>query len=172
MDEEIAMIFNFNPINKDSRNLVHQWLQEPHVSEWFYGDGLKNTLKHLDEFLAGESLAQYWIGYDSDRPIAFFITSNVNKPTDELTKWCVDNGATITLDMFIGDKSYLGKGLAAPLIKAFLSSRFPEVKEVLIDPEASNTKAIHVYSKAGFKKIGEFIPSHSLHPHIMMRLNT
>lgn len=163
--------FHFKPVDQAHRSLVHTWLKQPYVAEWFYGQGLKNTLKHLDEFLQGSSLAQYWLAYDKNHPFAFLITSAVNKPNDELTKWCKEKGAAITLDMLIGDPHYLGKGLSYILIPEFLLNLFPRVTEVLIDPEATNSRAIHVYQKVGFKILGEFIPSHSPHPHYMMRLN-
>ncbi|MDB2614292.1 GNAT family N-acetyltransferase, partial [Chlamydiales bacterium] len=79
-------------------------------------------------------------------------------------------GTTITLDMLIGEEDYLGKSLSNVVIREFLLSEFPEVEEVLIDPEASNSRAVHVYEKVGFTILGEFIPSHSPHPHYMMRL--
>ncbi len=41
---------------------------------------------------------------------------------------------------------------------------------MLIDPEATNTKAIHVYEKVGFKIIGEFIASWHPVPHYQMSL--
>lgn len=163
--------FHFKLVDAAHRSLVHSWLKQPHVAEWFYGQGLQNTLNHLDEFLQGVSLAHYWLGLDKNHPFAFLITSSVSKPHDELTHWCSEEGDAITLDMLIGDTNYLGKGLSHLLIKEFLISQFPKVTEVLIDPEATNVKAIHVYQKAGFKILGEFIPSHSPHPHIMMRLN-
>ena len=49
-------------------------------------------------------------------------------------------------------------------------SQFPNVKRVLIDPEAANKRAIHVYQKAGFKIIGEFIASWHPVPHYQMEL--
>lgn len=55
------------------------------------------------------------------------------------------------------------------MIKAFLSEKFPQISEVLIDPEKTNKKAIYVYEKAGFKILGTFIPSHSPAPHVMMK---
>jgi RimJ/RimL family protein N-acetyltransferase len=42
---------------------------------------------------------------------------------------------------------------------------------VLIDPEATNTRAIHVYKKIGFKIVGEFIASWHPVPHYQMELN-
>lgn len=57
------------------------------------------------------------------------------------------------------DPNYIGKGRAATMIRDFLLIQFSNVKKVLIDPEATNTRAIHVYEKVGFKIIGEFIAS-------------
>lgn len=163
--------FQFKSVDVTHRELVHKWLLQPHAAQWFYGEGLQNTFNHLDEFLQGNSQSHYWLGFDKNHPFAFFITSSVLKPHDELTHWCSLEGDAMTLDMLIGDNEYLGKGLSHLLIKEFLMSQFPKVKEVLIDPEATNSRAIHVYQKVGFKILGEFIPSYSPHPHLMMRLN-
>lgn len=163
--------FRFKPVDIAHRALVHHWLTLPYVTEWFYGQGLQNTFDHLDAFLKGATNVKYWLAFDNDCPFAFLITSSVNKPEDELSQWCSSEGETITLDMLIGDTHYLGKGLAPVLIREFLASQFSHVTDVLIDPEATNARAIHVYQKAGFKILGEFIPSHSPHPHLMMRLD-
>ena len=164
--------FHFQPVDKEHLDLVHSWLKKPHVVKWFYGQGLQNTLDHLDAFLNGSCNSAYWLGFDGDHPFAFFITSFVLKPTDPLTRWCKEKGDTITLDMLIGDTNYLGKGLSHILIREFLLQQFPKAAEVLIDPEASNLHAIHIYKKVGFEIVETFIPSHSPNPHYMMRLNT
>lgn len=161
---------HYKPVDSAHQPLVHRWLAEPHVAKWFYGQGLENTLKHLDEFLNGAPF-DYWLAFDREIPFAFLITSSVQKPEDELNRWCSEKGEAITLDLFIGDQKYLGKGLSHILIQHFLLTQFPQVEEVLIDPEATNSHAIHVYQKAGFNLLGEFIPSHSPHLHYMMRLN-
>lgn len=163
--------FTFKPVDAARRGLVHRWLSQPHVAKWFYGQGLQNTIDHLDDFLNGRPSGQYWLGFDQDRPFAFLITSRVAKPQDELTKWCHAEGEAITLDFLIGETDYLGKGLSHVVIKEFLLSQFPHVSEVLIDPEVENSHAIHIYKKVGFNIEGEFIPSHSPKPHYMMRLN-
>lgn len=167
----ISCRFNFKSVDTAHRSLVHSWLTQPYVAKWFYGQGLENTLKHLEEFLQGSSQSQYWLAYDKEHPFAFFITSSVDKPHDVLASWCSEEGEAITLDMLIGDTHYLGKGLSHILIQEFLDSQFPQVAEVLIDPEATNSHAIHVYKKIGFKILGKFIPSHSPHSHYMMHLN-
>jgi ribosomal protein S18 acetylase RimI-like enzyme len=163
--------FHFQPVDQAYRSLVHHWLKQPHVAKWFYGQGLQNTINHLDDFLKGSSSGQYWIGFDQERPFAFLITSSVEKPNDELTKWCAKEGEAITLDLLIGEADYLGKGLSHIVIQEFLLSQFSNVTEVLIDPEATNSHAVHIYKKVGFTVLGEFIPSHSPHLHYMMRLD-
>jgi RimJ/RimL family protein N-acetyltransferase len=163
--------FTFKPVEATDRSLVHSWLKQPHVAEWFYGEGLQNTFEHLDQFLQGSSQSQYWLAYDNHHPFAFLITSTVAKPKDELTRWCEEDGLAITLDILIGDIAYLGRGLSYSLIREFLLSQFPQAVEVLIDPEATNARAVHVYQKVGFTILDEFIPSHSPNLHYMMRLN-
>ena len=66
--------------------------------------------------------------------------------------------------------NYLGKGIAVQMIQEFLISQFSNVKRVLIDPEATNKRAIHVYQKVGFKIIGEFVASWHPVPHYQMEL--
>ncbi len=158
------MTTKFKQVEEKDRLLVHSWIKKPHVSEWFYDEGLENTYKHMDEFIAGASDPKYWLAYDGDTPFAFLITSLVKKPMDELSCWCQAAGKTITLDILIGDEDYLGKGLSHILIKEFLLSEFPDAEEVLIDPEKANSRAVHVYEKVGFEILDEFIPSHSPHP--------
>lgn len=168
MKGNVEYLFRF--VTDNDRALVHSWLAKPHVAKWFYGDGLANTLKGIDEFVNGLTDTKYWLVCDGEKPFAFLITSLVKKPEDELTKWCRSKGTTITLDMLIGEEEYLGKKLSHLIVNEFLTSEFPEVEEVLIDPEATNSRAVHVYKKAGFHIVGELTPSHSPHLHYMMRL--
>lgn len=149
--------FHFTHAKASQRALLHHWFEQKHIKEWMHGVGLQNTLDGLEEFFLGESTTTYWVGYDKDTPFAFLITSPEVKDAT-------------TLDLFICDPSYLGKGIAVPMIKEFLRSQFSHVKRVLIDPEATNTRAIHVYQKAGFKIVGEFIASWHPVPHYQMEL--
>lgn len=160
----------FAPATSDLKSVIHQWLTLPHVTEWFYGTGLKNTYLFLDDFLSGDRKCTFYIAFDKDTPFALLLTSRVLKPNDELCRYCEEEGEAITLDMLIGDPGYLGRGLAAPLIDSFLAVCYPSVTEVLIEPEKTNIKAIHVYQNVGFRIIEETIPPHSPHPHWMMRL--
>jgi len=173
--------FTFKPAAESQRELIHQWLQQDYISEWIHGQGLQNTLSGLGKFFQYQAegkgldretkITQHWIGYDNDKPFVYLLTSNVFKNTDDIcAKYCERDGLAITLDIFIVDKEYLGKGLASTVIQEFLLSQFSDVSEVFIDPEKSNERAAHVYQKAGFRIIGEYIaPWHPV-PHYLMKL--
>jgi dienelactone hydrolase/RimJ/RimL family protein N-acetyltransferase len=150
--------FHFYQVKPSQRALLHKWFEQEHIKEWMHGVGLQNTLNGLEKYFQGKSDTTYWIGYDKDTPFAFFITS----PEGE---------DAATLDVFICDGNYLGRGLAVSMIRKFLIDHFSHMKRVLIDPEATNTRAIHVYKKVGFKIIGEFIASWHPVPHYQMELD-
>lgn len=151
------LAFNFAPVKSSQRSLIRKWLEEKHIKEWIHGVGLQNTLNGIEKFLQGTSNTTYWVGYDKGIPFALLITSP-------------EGDDAITLDLFICDLNYLGKGFSVPMIQEFLITQFPNVKRILIDPEATNTRAIHVYQKVGFKIVGEFIASWHPVPHYQMEL--
>ena len=76
-----------------------------------HGVGLQNTLNGLEKFFKKESITSYWICYDKDVPFAFFITS----PEGE---------DVTTLDVFICDANYLGKGSSAAMIQKISNRSF------------------------------------------------
>ena len=95
----------------------------------------------------------------------------MNKLSFEYAKYSETDGLGITLDIFVGDTEFLGKGLASVVIRDFLLSQFSDISEVFIDPEKSNHRAIHVYQKTGFRIVGEFIAAWHPVAHYIMKLN-
>lgn len=168
----------FEKVTSQYKSIIFRWFKEPHVMKYFYGDGLKNTLSNLDLFCKGTNnngsyTFYHWIAFYDDTPFAFIMTSPVDGPHDEnddYNKWYVDGKKTFTLDLLIGEKEFLGKGLAHLIIQQFILDQYTDADYFIIDPEAANAKAIHVYEKAGFHKVGELCPAFNPKPHIMMRL--
>ncbi len=156
-DNQPFLEFHFSPAQISQKEMLHRWFEQSHIKEWMHGAGLQNTLNGLENFFQGTSSTTYWIGYDKEIPFAFLITSP-------------EGDDAITLDLFICNLNYLGKGFSTSMIRQFLVSKFSHIKKVLIDPEATNKKAIHVYQKVGFKIVGEFIASWHPVPHYQMEL--
>lgn len=174
--------FTFKPVVDSQRELIHGWLQQDYIGEWIHGQGLQNNLVGLEKFIQYQAegkglgrqseITQHWIGHDGDRPFVYLLTSNVFKnAASEYAKYSETDGLAITLDIFICDAEYLGKGLASAVIREFLLSQFLDISEVFIDPEKENERAVHVYQKAGFRIVGEFVAAWHPVPHYIMRLN-
>lgn len=171
------MDISFAMVEKKHQALVLEWLSKPHVQEWFHGDGLANTINGLDRFVNKQPhWSQQWIAYCDGEPFAYVITSALTvedaqaADLSHLSKW-VEPGKTMSsLDLLIGEEKYLGKGLAKRLIIEFIETILSDSDIVFIDPEKANTKAVHVYQKAGFEPVDEFIASWHPVPHLLMRL--
>ena len=121
----------------------------------------QNVLSYLND---DKILYDYWIGLFENDPYCLIITSDAseNNPMapgsdNHFLPYIETNGKTLTIDFMIGDESFLKKGLSYLTLNKFTETQ-KDVSAFLIDPEISNKKAIHVYEKAGFEKIGSYIP--------------
>ena len=121
------------------------------------------------------ALFNYWIGQDDTIPFCLLITTDATRDTPEhLAPFLPETGEAWTLDVLIGPPEYVGRGIAAQMLESFLSHiqyQNRALRTVLIDPEANNSRAIHVYEKAGFQLVSEFVPSDGAFqgkPHVLM----
>lgn len=167
---------SFQRVDQASYQKVLGWLHKPHVNEFFHGQGLQNTLNDLEAQVSfGASQWQHWIAAINGVQFAYLITSDVNPENNEDDRFAQhmeSKETAITLDILIGEESYLGQGLATIMIRAFLQEKFRDVTKVFIDPEVANTKAIHVYEKAGFRKLEQFTAEWHPVPHWQMMVKT
>ena len=168
----------FYPFKNEYFEMVIQWLKKLHVREYYYGEGLDNTISNLELYKNGirdngRYFFDFWVACIQEKPFGLLMTSPISgpyDPEDPYDKWFQDGKEIITLDLLIGEENYLGKGLGQRMIREFLLEKCSQVSTVLIDPEIKNTRAIHVYEKVGFKKVEQFFPSHNPAPHWMMYL--
>jgi len=68
------------------------------------------------------------------------------------------DGLTLTLDVMIGNEEFVGKGIAHLILGKFIQEKCHEAVAILVDPEVTHKKAIHVYEKTGFVPQGIYIP--------------
>lgn len=161
--------FKFETVKAHHQEMIFKWLAEPHMQEFW-----DNSPEHKEDiilFINGrkqpspyfDGIFTYWIGLVNEEPFCFFLTSEI-KP-DEVCpeiwrEYISKTGHTYSIDFGIGNKAYLGKGLAAPALKAFTDYFRQHVDRkadtFFIDPDSNNPRARHVYAKAGFTFVGEF----------------
>jgi RimJ/RimL family protein N-acetyltransferase len=130
----------FRPVTEDDLPMLLEWLQRPHVSEWWKSETSLDAVR--DEYLAEGT----YIAFDSDVPIAYVQSYPA-----------IEKGA-IGIDQFIADAKNLGRGLGTELVRQFAAFLFrdPAVRSIQVDPSPDNLRAIRCYEKAGFRR-GETI---------------
>ncbi|HEY3386119.1 MAG TPA: GNAT family N-acetyltransferase [Saprospiraceae bacterium] len=77
----------------------------------------------------------------------------INPAQEESKYWGEISEGFRAIDIWIGSENDLGKGYGTQIMQQALTRCFlsPEVHAVLIDPLASNTRAITFYERLGFK---------------------
>jgi RimJ/RimL family protein N-acetyltransferase len=169
-------VISFRKAGPGDGETLLAWLGEPHVREfWDLGDdGRANMLNYLQ---GTKNVFDYWIGDIDGAPFCQVMTTDARDGEPRhLTPFISPHGETWTMDFMIGDPTYVGRGLAAPTLAAFAEFaklEEPHLASLLIDPMATNTRAIHVYEKAGYRKVAEFAPSggpFAGEPHMLMSL--
>ncbi len=163
------MNIHFRKAQLSDKETIFSWLDTPHMQESW-----DNSQEHRDDilnFMNGTPqpstffniLFTYWIGFINENPLSFILTHpEIDSPEtpEPYRSFVSKTGTTYGLDFGIGNEAYLGKGLAAPAIEAFIQFMVkdvdPKADTFLIDPFLNNPRAIHVYEKAGFKKVADF----------------
>ena len=167
-------IVSFRRAELNDDGLISRWFHSPHVSE-FWGEASKNISDFRSAMTGVCALFNYWIGQDDTMPFCLLITTDATRDTPEhLAPFLPETGEAWTLDVLIGPPEYVGRGIATQMLESFLSHiqyQNPALRTVLIDPEANNSRAIHVYENAGFQLVSEFVPSDGAFqdkPHVLM----
>ncbi|WP_395947380.1 GNAT family N-acetyltransferase [Caedibacter taeniospiralis] len=151
-------------------DIIFDWLSEPFIQEFW-----DNTQGHKDDILSFvngrrepsnycDGKYVYWIAICNAHPFAMLMTIQETAEDHEggiklnhLSK----TGNTYGIDYMIGDKYYFGKGYGAKTLSEFLDFFRREfdvsADTFIIDPAADNPRAKHVYMKAGFEHIADFV---------------
>ena len=141
------MAITFRKATMSDLELLRSWDQEEHViasnpnEDWDWHDDLS------EEY----SWRQQLIALIDGRPLGFL---QIIDPHKEITRyWGEVPPGKRAIDIWIGNRQDLGKGYGTTMMTMALEICFadPLVDEVLIDPLASNERAIRFYQRLGFR---------------------
>lgn len=135
------MNIEFRKLVIDDIPLLFEWMGLEHVGAWWRETrDYKVFFEKYSKYVTSKKNGCYFI-CDVNKPIGFIIWHYVEKQV-------------YALDIFIADLDYVGKGYGAKIIKQFIDVILIPLhpKKIIIDPEVTNERAIHVYEKVGFKK--------------------
>jgi RimJ/RimL family protein N-acetyltransferase len=148
------MTFSFARMTEDDLRMLHEWLEQPHVREFY--DREPRTFDEVAASYRGKILG--------DVPTAPYIASLGGTPIGYLQTYRLvdypDYSSAIGagpdaagVDMLIGEPTYAHRGLGARLLRQFLDDIvWPTTRATTcwIGPSVHNTIAIRCYAKAGF----------------------
>jgi RimJ/RimL family protein N-acetyltransferase len=160
----------FRPITPADLPMLREWLQRPHVAEWW------GAPESLDELRAEfdprpDNPVRGYIAYEGEAPIGF--AQSYVAVLCHADGWWLDehDPGVVGIDQFLADAQRLGQGLGTRMVRAFVDRLFesPGVTRVQTDPDPSNARAIRCYEKAGFRRVREMVTSDG--PALLMYLD-
>jgi len=146
---------DFRPLKETDFPMMHTWLNTDFVIEWFEKGGMsKNEIKEkFTPYITGEKPTQAFI-IVIDGTEAGYIQTYFIKDYLDYNEYVAADDSAAGVDLFIGNKLFLHKGLGEKIMKAFLSRHVfsnPLIHHCIIGPEPKNAVAIRMYEKAGFR---------------------
>lgn len=152
--------FTFRPVSASDIPLMHEWLQRPHVAEWWDGvPTLEEVAEEYAEVIRGEGPVRCYIAYLDDTPIGFI--QSYRAAETHADGWWLDehDPGVYGIDQFLAEPSMLGQGVGTAMIRAFVDTLFEDsaVTRVQLDPDPSNARAIRSYEKVGFRAVREIV---------------
>jgi aminoglycoside 6'-N-acetyltransferase len=163
------MKITFEPFQEKHFPQFVRWLAVPHVKQFWsepedekelrekYSHNLKNRGINAQVILLDGKEIGYIQSYE-----AYQIGGG----------WWTDaEPGTFGIDQFIGEADLVGKGLGPLIIQEFIKilSMNPNVKEIIVDPDPTNLRAIKAYEKVGFVSSGVIHTPNG--PAMLMRLS-
>ncbi|MDB5213122.1 MAG: family N-acetyltransferase [Myxococcaceae bacterium] len=156
-----APSIGFRALTAADLPLLHRWLCEPHVVEWWEP---APTFEAVEEDYLPRLSADDVLPLDAPAGVVQFIAREGDEPfgyiqcyrvmAHQADGWWLDEADpfAVGIDQFIALPDRLGQGLGTRMLRAFIDRIFedPRVTRIQTDPDPTNARAIAAYRKAGF----------------------
>jgi len=147
----------FVPVTAEHYALLRQWLNEPHLQEW-WGDP-EEELGFIRDMVEGRDTTHPFLITLAGEPVGYvqywFVGHHQNEEWINDHPWLKELPAeAIGVDLSIGDAGKLSQGIGSTALIAFVQGlRDDGHATIIIDPDRNNTRAIRAYMKAGFRPL-------------------
>ncbi|WP_226021275.1 GNAT family N-acetyltransferase [Halomicrobium salinisoli] len=135
---------------------LHAWLGSEHVKPYWQLDlPLPAFRDRLAEKLADDHLTPY-VGCLDHVPMSYWECYWAAE--DDVANHYDADPSDQGVHLLIGPEEYLGRGYAAPLLRAVVAMQFrhPETDRVIAEPDARNERVLSVFEACGFERRREF----------------
>ncbi|MGE6630936.1 GNAT family N-acetyltransferase [Bacillus sp. NPDC077027] len=134
--------------------LVHKWMQEDYVHPfWNLNIPFSQFEKHFYKAIHDPHQTLY-LGTIDGKPMSYFEAYNVKG--DVIEKYYESAPHDQGIHLLIGEPTYVGKGLAGPLLREMTNFQFQQnkqTKKIVAEPDIRNEKMIHVFETCGFERV-------------------
>jgi RimJ/RimL family protein N-acetyltransferase len=151
--------FEFRPLTADDIPRLWNWLNRPHVAQWWRGEqSLDDVREKYLPRIAGNDTARPYLALLNGEPAGYiqYYLASEGDPA-----WWPDRPGkgVLGIDQFLSDGARLDQGLGTAMVSQFVAMlmRDEEVVEVRVDPSPDNARAIRCYEKAGFETVGPVV---------------
>lgn len=153
---EILESISFRPLVETDIPLVWDWLNDDYVSHWYHHEKTfeLQQIKLLNCINGTKPTKAFIVQFDAKDIGYIQCYRNADYPDYQKEIDFYDNVCGI--DMFIGDKDYLHRGIGPMMVLKFLHTiAFPQLatEACVLGPDPKNQSAIKAYSKVGFSHI-------------------
>lgn len=144
----------FRPLKEDDLEIIHKWFLSDHIIKWYSKKkwSLAEVRNKYIPRILGEAPTSCFLILFEEKPIGQIQMYKIDDyPEYKKIIQISDNAAGV--DLFIGEKDFLHKGLGSVIIKKFLKDFvFAQlaVDICIMGPDPNNIAAIKAYQKAGF----------------------
>ena len=152
--ENNISVFEFKKVKVEDADLILNWIKtNPRVKKWYYMEKIPHQ----------KSIESKIIKKISEKKCDANIIVFNKKPIGYIQSYYVDgNGAwtnkvkvfdnTISLDYFIGDHGYIGKGFGKAIIKCYINyiKNLYKFDYIMVSPDPENTANVNLLKKLGF----------------------
>lgn len=151
----------FRPLDRSDFQMLAVWLGEPHVRSFYQKKPITfdEVVSEYEQLLHPEEPTIAHIALNNGTPFAY-LQSYRNADYPEWEEVMGLKGG-ISVDLFIGDKNFLGRGYGHAALSAYIHTiafpNYPAEKVAYISHESTNTAALKCSHAAGFRETGSFI---------------
>ncbi len=150
----------FRPLEESDLPLLHRWLNQDHMRAFYQKEtiSLEAVTKKYTPRIKNEVPTLCHIAMIDGKPfgkIQCYRVADYPKFAQEIG---VSDG--ISVDLFIGEPQFLGKGFGASLLEQYLKeafSAFPSESRCYICHEIENVAALGCTKSVGFRSIGAVV---------------
>lgn len=164
----------FRLLEDDDFELMHRWLNEPGVVEWWEGDDVSEDAVRRLYFTHTKPDVEHWLALENGEPFGWIQCYPVSADPEECSAWYA-HGVPETaagIDYLIGESGKRGSGRGSRMIERFVEdvvfATHDEWTHVGAGPFSANERSWGALAKAGFAHVGTIAdPEGALH--LMLR---